>query len=531
MSTEDNKQDLNIQVEEPLIGAPAQEETNIGPVVDPTGTFTNWNSLRDSGYISENSGETEADYIPPPQVDEDGYKILKPNPNVHLGRAMYSTAPARKGFMPLFNFGGTEVEMYSALVQYDIHDQRKRKQWVDDHSEVLDACRGGMVPDSYLWKSQWRAGAHFTNDPILDGREMAMGPTATTTILNQIQLGNNKHTSGVNNGFTLWHSAFTVRIKTPTGRQLAELDALIASEKNVFGRRTGGAMFISNRCYLESGILDLFISCIDHTNVENWTPENIRPLIDNRDIQSIAIALQAAKYPTNYPAVEPCTEAEVDCRNTREVSLTPMNTLVVDDAYFTPEEIKFLNSRSTKRTIKEIEEFQAKASWNQHKVVSITNNLEFRLKHAKAVDVQNAGFVWAGAISSSVNRVLGDDSPTRNRVALMSNLIDRESLRSYLPYIDAIIVNGTEKEPGEEELLDIIAHLSDDPEIVRRLELDIRDYEDRDIIAYMALPRYLCKDCESRLAAKDPQRLKDYNEHPILTPQDAVTRFFTFRRL
>lgn len=531
MNMQNEDPGLNIQNEEPMVSQVKEEAETAGPVVDPTGTFTDWSGLRESGYLTEGMGEKEEDVIPLPMTDEEGYKILKPNPNVTIGRPVYGIQPPRKGFMPIFNFCGTELEMYGDMVKYDIHNQRKRREYIDEHSEALDLCRTEMIPDSYLWKSQWRPGSNWTNDPKLNGREMAMGPTNTGNILNQIQLGNTKHTSGVNNGFTLWHSGFTTRIKTPTGRQLAELDALVASERNVFARRTAGALFGANRCFLESGILDLFVECVDNTNVVDWTPENIRPLIDERDIQLIALALQAAKYPTNYPAVEPCTESDIDCRNVREVSFTPMNALVVDDAYFKPHEIEFLYSRSTKRTIKEIQDFQAAASWNQKRTVQITDNTEFVLKHPKAVDVQNAGFIWAGSISSAVAKVLSDDSPTRNRVNLMSTLVDRESLRSFLPYIDKLIVNGTEKTATDEELHEIFAHLSDDPEIVRRLELDIRDFEDRDIVAYMATPRYMCKACEARLEVKDPQRLKDYQEHPILIPQDAVSRFFTFRRL
>lgn len=525
-----DQEEVKVRVEEPLT-KPLVETTSEDPVVDPTGTFSDWNTLKESGMVSEEYGEKLTDIIPPPRVDEEGYKILNPNPNVNLGRPVYSAKAPRKGFMPLFNYAGTPSELMAALIQYDIHEQRKNKQYTDDHSEALDFAARDMMVDGYLWKSQWRPNSNWTNEPTLKGTNMAMGPTTTGSVLNQIQNGNSKLTTGLNNGFTLFHSAFSVRISTPTGTDLAELDAMIANERNVFGRRTGGALFASNRCFLESGILDLFIKCLDVTNIEGWTPEIVRKLIDERDMQTIAIALQAAKYPTAYPTMEPCTEAQVNCRNTREVSFSPMNSLIVDDAYFSPEEIDFLYSRSTKRTVKEIEDFQKQARWNQMKVVRVADNLEIRLKHPKAIETHNAGFIWGGSISSAINRVLGDDSPTRNRVNLMANLIDRESLRSFLPYVDCLIIDGTEKELKEEELIEIFSHLSDDPEIVRRFELDIRDFEERDIVAWMGIPRHLCTDCEKRLAAKDPQRLKEYMEHPVMVPQDAVSRFFTFRRL
>lgn len=523
-----SEQDLNPQVGEEV---KVVTDENAGPMIDPSGTFVGWKRLRDIGFVSTEEGEKEEDFIPLPITDDEGYKILQPNPQVTIERPMYSITPSRKGMLPLYNFGGPESEMYSALVQYDIFSQRKKRKYVDEHAEALDLSRSEMVGDSYLWKTQWREGARWTNNPVLGGVEMAMSPANTGTVLNQIQIGNDKHTTGVNNVFTLWHSGFSVRIKTPTGREIAEMDALIASERNVFGRRTGGSIFSANRCYLESGLTDLFISHLEHTNVENWTPEIIRSLIDNRDIQIIALGLQAAKYPNNYPAVEPCTESDVDCRNVRTVSFTPMNALIVDDAYFNAYEISFLSARNTKRSVQEVLDFQKRATWNNTKTVRVTSNTEIRLKHPKAVDVQNAGFVWAGGISASINRVLGDDSPTRNRVNMMSNLVDRESLRAYLPYVDAVIVDGVEKDIEEEELLDTFSHFSDDMEIVRKFELDIRDYEERDVVAYMGTPRHVCGECEKRLAVKDPERLAAYRAHPIIVPQDAVVRFFTSRRL
>ncbi len=535
-----NSEDIKFQTQEPLVDEPAEqkaetdstEEAKVeGPVVDPTGTFVDWGKLKESGYSDISVTVRDDEHIPLPQVDEEGYKVLKPNPHVTISRPMYSIKEPRKGLFPLFNFVGTEAEMFSAYVHYDIQNQRKNKKYVDDHSEILETCRAEMISDSYLWRTQWRPGSNWTNNPVLKDREMAMGPTSTGEVLNQVQLGNKSFSTGINNATVLWHSGFNVRIKAPTGRQLAELDALIASEKNVFGRRSGGGLFTSTRCYLESGVTDLFISCIDHSNVDGWTPDIIRSLIDNRDIQVMALAMQAAKYPSGYLAVEPCVESEANCRNVREVSFTPMNALIVDDAFFKPNEIEFLYNRSTKRSVQAILDFQKEASWNRKHTFRVNDALELRIHHAKAIDVQNAGFVWAGSITASLNRVLGDDSPTRNRQVFLSNLIDTESLRRFFPYIDGIIINDVEKELTEETLLEVLAHLNDDPELVRKIELEIRDFEERDIIAYMATPRNVCNECEKRLALKDPERLKEYQEHPIMVPQDAVARFFTARRL
>ena len=508
-----------------------EEEVVVGPVVDPTGTFNDWKKFREANFATVGFGEKEEDYIPLPFTDEDGYKVLRPNPQVTLPKPIYSTEPARTGLMPFINFTGTDVEMIGAMVQYNIAEQRQQKAFDDEHSEILDLARRQMVPDAYLWKAQWRPGANWTNNPMLKGRSFAMGPTNPTDIMGQIQTSIKGFSIGVNNSVPLWHSGFFVKLRTPTGRQYSELDALIASEKNVFGRATGGAMFTTSRCFLESAILDLFIDCIETTNVENWTPEIIRGLVDNRDIQVISIALQAAKYPTNYPGVEPCVEAEANCRKTREVSYTPMNTLTVDDAKFTTAEIEFLYNRSAKRTVQQILDFQKDASWNTNFLVEISPGTELRLKHPKAVDVQAAGFIWAGSITAACNRVFGDDSPSRNRSNLMSNLVDVETLRRFTPFIEALVINGEDKPVTDEELLGVMNQYSEEPEFVRRLELGVRNFIERDIIAYMATPRHFCPDCERRLSIKDPQRLKDYMEHPILVPQDAVTRFFTSRRL
>jgi hypothetical protein len=530
---ETNKQgdDLEFIEDAPMITGPSTAPEVEGPSVDPTGTFTDWDKFKQSGFGTIGHGEKESDYIPLPKTDAEGFKILQPNPQVQIRRPMYGNKDPRKDVMPMFNFVGTEVEMFGALVQYDIASQRKKREYTSDHSEALDQCAGAMVPDTYLWRSQWRPGARWTNVPTLGGKQLHMGPARDASFIGSIQSSVGDHRLGVNNMVPMWHSGFHVRLKTPTGRQIAELDAAIASEKNVFGRRTGGALFSNTRCYLESSVLDLFIDCLETTNITNWTPEMVRRLLDGRDIQVAALALQAAKYPSNYPAVEPCVEAEAGCTNIKETSFTPMNSLVTDEARFTDLEIRFLNERFVQRTEKDVIEFQKSASWNQMKTVRLTDTLEFRLKHPKATETIDSGYVWAGAITAAVHRVLGDDSPSRNRANFMSNLIDSEGLRRFVAYIDGVIQDGEEKEHDETSLLNLLEHIGDDQQLIRRFELDIRDFEDQDIIAYMATPRYHCADCERKLAAKDPERLEAYNKNPILVPQDAVSRFFMSRRL
>ena len=506
-----------------------QEEVQ-GPTIDPTGTFSDWAKFKESGFGTEGQGEYQEDYIPLPKTDKDGYKVLRPNPQVQIRRPVYGTKDPRTDVMPMYNFTGTEVEMLGALVQYDIHAQRRKREYTSEHSEALDECVGTMIPDSYLWKSQWRPGAVWTNQPTLGGKSLHMGPSRDNSFIGSVQSSVGDHRLGVNNMVPMWHSGFHVRLRTPTGKQLAELDASIASEKNVFGRRTGGALFSNTRCYLESAVLDLFIDCIESTNITNWTPEMVRRLLDGRDIQIAALALQAAKYPANYPAYEPCVESEVGCRNVKSTSFTPMNSLVVDEARFNAFEIQHLNERFVQRTEQDIIRFQQSASWNQKKTVRLTDTLEIRLKHPRAIETIDSGYVWAGAISAAVQRVLGEESPSRNRVNFMSSLIDSEGLRRFVAYIDGVIQDGQEKEFDEASLLKDLELIGDDQQIIRRFELDIRNFEDQDIIAYMATPRYMCSECEKRLATKDPARLEAYNKNPILVPQDAVARFFMSRR-
>lgn len=533
----DTTDDLGIIADEAVTKSPEAMAAEAAPpeqqglVIDPTGTFTNWSGFKQTGFGTDGQGETDADYIPLPQLDKDHYKILKPNPQVQIRRAVYGTGEPRKDLQPMYNFVGTEVEMLSALVQYDIHAQRKRSTFSDSHSEALDGCIGTMIPDSYLWKAQWRPGAVWTNVPRLGGKDMHMGPRSDNSFSGSIQKSVSGHRLGTNAMVPMWHSGFHVRLRTPTARQFAELDAAIASEKNVFGRRTAGALFSNTRCYLESAILDLFIDCVEDTNIVSWTPEMVRRLLDGRDIQIASLALQATRYPSNYPAVEPCVEVEAGCRNVRNVSFTPMNSLIVDEARFTQLEIRHLSERFVQRTEQEVVNFQKEASWNQMTTVRLTDTLELRLKHPKAIEIIDSGYVWAGGIAAATQRVLGDESPSRNRVNLMSNLIDAESLRRFIAYVDGVIQDGNEAEWDEASLLHTLELIGDDQQIIRRFELDVRNFEERDIIAYMGTPRYFCPECEKRLSVKDPEALAAYNANPIIVPQDATARFFTSRRL
>lgn len=511
----------------------SEKETVTGPVVDPTGTFSNWKGLQDSNAREDVKSVTDEDYLPPPNVDKDNFKILNPNPNVNLKQSIYSAQKAVHRALPMFTYLGNTSELLQALTHYEIIEKRKTRNAASsgDHEEAIAESFPACVPDEYFWKAQFIPNSHWTNDPTFGKDKLRMAAYASEGIDARIQTDQSDYRLGVPVNIPLWHSGFHVRLRTPTAKQFAILDSIVASEKNLFGRRTTGAVFSGTRCYLENAIKDMFFDCLRHCSITNWTPAIIDELLDGRDIQLIALALSASRYPKGYPNFEPCVEIEAGCTEVKEKAINLINTLVVDTNRFTPEQIKHMADRNAKRSVDQVKKYQEDASWNISKVVHITNSISIRLKAPKLSKTINSGFTWAAEINAIVSKSLGDSSPTRNRQVLIENLINSSTLRSLSSHFDAIIMGDKEVEATDDNLEDLIDRIGDDREIVRRLELDVRDYNDANIIAFMALPRYHCSKCEAKMRIEDPAKLDAYLKNPILVPQDAVIRFFTLRSL
>lgn len=508
----------------------AQEDEVAGPVVDPSGTFTNWKGLNDSGLKEGIEGVEDSDYLPPPKLDNKGYSVLHPNLNVTLPTGIYSVKKPVHKAIPFYAYLGNEAELLNTLTRFEILEKRKsRKTQFSEHEESIALSFQECIPDQYFWKAQFKEGSKWTNVPMHDKQDLAMRPLTGTGLTSTFQQEQEGYRLGLPINIPLWHSGFHARLYTPTAKQFAILDSVIASEKNIFGRRTSGAVFSTTRCYMENAIKDMFKDCLRGTNIVNWTDDLIDELLDSRDIQSIATALSASRYPVGYPIVEPCLEIEAGCNEVKHSSINLVNMLVVDESRLTPEQWRHMGNRLEKRTVDQVKAYQASASWNSSKTISPSTSISIRLKVPTLNNLINSGFVWAAEINAEVGRVLGENSPTRERSILIENLITSASLRSFSPFFESIITGGKEQEMTPELLSELIERIGDDRQIVRRIELDIRNFVDDNIIAFMALPRYLCPKCETRLQHENPERLKEYMLHPILVPQDAVTRFFTLR--
>lgn len=511
----------------------SEEETVTGPAVDPTGTFSDWKRLNESGIREELKSVTDEDHIPPPKLDKDGFKILNPNPNVSLPLNIYSANKAVHTAIPLFTYLGNSCELLDALSHYDIIEKRKTKNrsTTGEHEESIAEAFPTCIPDQYFWKSQFIAGSNWTNDPVFGKEKLRMAAYRSDGIDARIQSDQDDYRLGIPVHIPLWHSGFHVRLRTPTTKQFAILDSIVASDRNIFGRRTTGAVFSGTRCYLENAIKDMFFDCLRQCNITNWTPAIIEEMLDGRDIQLIALALSASRFPKGYPNFEPCVEIESGCTEVKEKAINLINTLVVDTNRFTPEQIRHMADRNAKRTIDQVKKYQEDASWNAPKTVSVSSSISIKLKAPKLIKTINSGFTWAAEINAIVSKSIGDSSPTRNRQMLIENLISSSTLRSLSSHFDAFIIDEKETEVTDDNLEDLIDRIGDDREIVRRLELDIRDYNDANVVAFMALPRYHCSKCEAKLRIENPAKLEAYMKNPILVPQDAVTRFFTLRSL
>lgn len=528
--------DLVTDSQEAASIAPAADKEY--PVVDPTGTYSDWADLDSKNLIDPEGTLKHKDFIPVPKVNKDGDLELHPNPNVKVGLPVTSNKDPVPGLMPLYTFQGNNLEMFNLLTKYDLVNARgqRRKSITDndEHAFAIGYSHDTTVNDDYLHRAQWRPGATWTNLPNIDGKDCQAGKAHSLIggvgerISAQLQKSAKRSRLGNAMSFPLWHTGVWVTVDTPTATQRVEFDLTIASERNVFGRKTIGALFSNSRAYIDNALLDLFFDCLESVNVRDWGTEWFRKVIDPRDLQLIAAMLGASRYPTGYPTLDPCTNPVLQCKAVNEKGINLANTIFVDLSRFTRDEKAHMQHRNAIHTMKTVEAYQENARWNATSIIEIDEDTSVRIKIPRLVDNIDSGLVWANEINQIVTRLLGDSSPTRDRTVAVERMINSAALRSHVAYIDDILIGGVPTHANDMDKLKLITRVGDDSDIIERFSADIRTMMEEEVIAMMAFPRYLCPKCRTSMT-KEQQNA--YAANPILIPQDAVSRFFQLRSL
>lgn len=504
---------------------------------DPLAAFNG--SLKKSQEI-----ETEQQMKPEQKEKQDSKRIgkLPEYPNVSVSVEIKTpvltekTEPVPEDEPRLFDWAGAPEVLTAILRTVDDKveeaEVRRRRPNLTDQDIKAMACMEDRLGSTHTLHRMFVDGAKWSQAlttetkqiPIITiiknpnyGDHRYVGPDAVSLISNRMKIG-------VSVGVFLPHTGLYFLIISPSDQEVLDTLSIIQTQRVDMLKSSSGILLGNSNHYLNKQIIDLFLNNVTDCSLVSFNRETIYGLIDDRDVDIIATALKASICPDGYLYQQVCgLELEgkdgVVCDEAVDFVLDLRRMVFADNSRLNEYQRNIATSGLVKRTLKEIEEYQAQLFLGWTKSYEITEGIEFVYGPAKAVQQIEAGEKWIAEISKVVDRIVAFKQDEAERNTMIEQRVNLARMREFTHWIKDIIVDGMplQDEAKKNQLLD---RLGRNPEVVSKVGETLAQFQRQSVIAMPAIPRVKCKGCQNT-------DKRDYDISPYLIPQDAASRFFT----
>lgn len=322
----------------------------------------------------------------------------------------------------------------------------------------------------------------------------------------------------------LWQSGIWLCIEAPDLIEQDRLDRRIASERVRLGRNTRGAIFSNDSVYFADIIMDFVLERVFDCNVKGWTPELLRNLIRQPDIQTIAWALALSMYAKGFPLSQPCTADPTKCTYVTNELIDLSKIHWVDRSRLNDKQRKFMLARDTKRTEEQILDYQGEFKEPANKTLPLP---EYELTVVYAVpSVEQhiqSGIRWVEDIVLTTERTFGARLDDEKKEEFFVSQANASRIRRYSHWISSIIItsDGEQYIINDRDTIEKTAvKLCNDSELRKRIINGAVQYANSSLVSMVALPNYACPSCGSWHHTEE-------GAEKMLFPLDAVSVFFT----
>lgn len=322
----------------------------------------------------------------------------------------------------------------------------------------------------------------------------------------------------------LWSSGIWLCFEAPDLVDQDRLDRRIANERVRLGRNTRGAIFSNDGVYIADIIVDFMLERVFDCNIKGWTPELLRSLIRQPDIQTIAWGLGLAMYAKGFPLAQPCTADPTKCTYVTEEILDLSKIHWVDHARLNDKQRRFMLARDTKRTEEQILEYQAEFVEPVSKTVSILDNeVSIVYKVPSIQDHLTSGIQWIEDIVNTAERTLGVQLDDEKKEEFFLSQANASRIRRYSHWIHSIVITNDDEQSvitDRDTIEKIAVKLCNDTEVRKTIINGAVRYANETLVSMIGLPNYECPSCGS-------WHLTEAGASKMILPLDAVSVFFT----
>lgn len=381
-----------------------------------------------------------------------------------------------------------------------------------------------------------KPGTNWTTRPEHDG--VPIGPSRTRTAFSKqnvstvsgtdaIRLYDSFTSSGRTFEIPLWHSGIWLYIKRPTLAESMTLDSKITLDKINMGRNTRGASFSNDEFFIAKNVLDFAMDhCFDHS-VKNATVDQVREMIDYRDIQSIAWGLALTEYPSGFPFEQVCTRDINKCSHTTSEIVNLAMVHRVNSNAFTAEQHAFMGGVGKKRTIEEVLKYR-ESTMADNRTFKVNENVSIVVTCPTAEESIASGYQWANEIRTATSKAFSTSIDDGNRKVFESNQALATRLRNYSHWISKIVMTNADDEAtatveDRESIHILLNKMSSDRKERIAIQTAVEEYIVRAVNVVIGTPNYKCPSCGSFMMDRS-------GPETVIIPWDALGVFFNLQQ-
>lgn len=345
--------------------------------------------------------------------------------------------------------------------------------------------------------------------------------------------------SGTTRRWPLQRSGFWLTLSTPLEEDLLALDDLIAEEKTALGAKTAGLAFSVSMSYIFKHVINLITSSLVTTNIEDpeFKKEHTFDYVRMVDVWGLVGFYASLIYPNGYAVRIPCT-ADNGCTHTDAVYIDILDILRVDRSQLTEEQIEWMANPSTKRTIKDIENYQAKYNVSGTTEIMMEDDVlsagKITYTIPTVMEYIDSSESWINEISDKVDATISDKTALKRKETLLEEHFRLSICREYAHCISSITLPGMDLGDGnfrKERLIEdrisintLLAEYSTNPTFYNQIIGSINEFLDKRTVTHVGIPPHICSKC----GCSSSQSSED-GKPVTLIPLDPVTTFFTVR--
>lgn len=358
---------------------------------------------------------------------------------------------------------------------------------------------------------------------------------------------NNRLGVGTAYRFPLWHSGLWVSFAKPESGDLLELDQNQQLEKEMLGRYSMGLTFSNSEVYHTASTTDFALRRVLESSLGTTDLQLLKRHLLVTDIPLLIHHLATTLYPKGYRLTQPCL-AKTSCGHVSQSLASLQRMVFLRRSRLTHPQRALMARLTTGVSEADVRDYQSRMRPELDRKIYLDEaKLSYlRLAVPTVFEQEVVGMQWVNSVVDSVRDVFGSRMSEQQRIDLIDQKVALASVMNLCHWIEAVV--SIDEDTGEETVLSrrdekmgqenseklnqFLTTMCQDLELGNRVETRIREFITDMTIAYTAVPKVPCPNCQQMPEEQDADgnTRAEYAHHPRLIQIDPSMVFFILRR-